>query len=65
MEKESPLLPSCTDATFAFLEVVGRQAEEQTESKPRFVPDKEKLDLKLTNAHFLRRKAKANKHHFT
>lgn len=42
--KESPLLPSRTDATFAFLEVVGRQAGEQTEPKPRLLPEESKLD---------------------
>lgn len=32
MEKESPFLSRCTDATFAFLEVVGRQAGKDTEA---------------------------------
>jgi len=47
MEKESSLLPSCTDANSAFLEVIGRQAGEETEFELGFLPG----EWKLTNVY--------------
>lgn len=44
-KKKSPFLPGKEgDATFAFLEVVGRQAGKQMEAKPSFLPEEGRLD---------------------